>query len=234
MKKSSVLLSLTSFLLAAAIGLVAYGSTQIPAPKFKGHLKDILPPAPEGWIMKDRPIAETPEMKQAVGELLNFDDGVFVDYINTAGDRLSVYIAYWTPGKMSHRLVAGHTPDICWVGAGWEKKYEGVTPNLEVRSSVSNKHDSTLIPVGENRIYSAQNTIEYVWFWHIVGNEVMSYKTGGNPPWHSIITDTLKKGINQREEQFFIRLSSNRQLTPSNSTVPMNSLLRSIPWPISK
>src|SRR5690606_27133761 len=33
--------------------------------------------------------------------------------------RLSVYVAYWEPAKMSSRLVAGQTPDVCWVGAGW-------------------------------------------------------------------------------------------------------------------
>ena len=106
-------------LLGIAVGLVVYGSTRPLSPTFHGRLADLLPPAPPGWTRKEQPIADSPEMRQKVDELLSYDDGIF--YVYTSGPlRLSVYVAYWQPGKMSARLVAGHTPDVCWVGAGWK------------------------------------------------------------------------------------------------------------------
>ena len=227
---------LSSFaLLVLAIGLVLYGTTHIPEPRFTGRLADLLPPAPAGWTMKEKPIADSQELKQAVGELLNYDDGAFVDYTNSSGERLSIYIAYWTPGKMSHRLVAGHTPDVCWEASGWKRTYQGTTPELTLHLAHSPALPlSTLtknIPPGEDRVFTAQSTPEYVWFWHIVGNQIKSYGTGYAPKWYAPLTDLLKQGLNQREEQFFIRLSSDRPLSSFMNGEVLPALLANIPWP---
>lgn len=207
-------------LLVMAVGLVIYGSTHIPEPRFTGTLKELLPPPPPGWTMKEKPIADTPEMQEAVGEMLNFDDGVFVDYLGPGNQRLSVYIAYWTPGRMSHRLVAGHTPDVCWVGGGWKKTEQGQITGLTTT-------DGRPIPTGESRTFVANGTPEYVWFWHLVGNESKSYGTGGTAPWFAALEDLISKGVNQRQEQFFIRLSSSSTLTQDISPIVLSQL----PWP---
>lgn len=186
-------------LLITAAGLIVYGSTRIPEPTFHGKLADLLPEPPPGWTIVKRAIADTPEMKQAVGELLNYDDGVFVDYTNGA-DRLSVYIAYWTPGRMSQRLVASHTPDVCWVGNGWKKESSETVVGLTAGGKP--------LPPAEGRLFTIEGNAEYVWFWHIVGSDVKSYATGYAPPWYAPLVDLASKGLNQREEQFFIRLSS--------------------------
>ncbi|EIP97611.1 Protein of unknown function (DUF3485) [Opitutaceae bacterium TAV1] len=217
MKKSLfITLIAAGLLLVTGVGLVVYGNSRIPEPRFHGKLKDLLPPPPPGWTMTEKPIADTPEMQKAVGELLNYDDGVFVDY-SDGTNRLSVYIAYWKPGKMSHRLVAGHTPDVCWVGNGWKKEESGTVTGLTVNGKS--------LPPAEGRIFSTQGHKEYVWFWHIVGSEAKSYATGKQPPWYAIITDLVERGINQREEQFFIRLSAG---TPINGLVlePIMSLIQ--------
>jgi hypothetical protein len=225
MKRSAKFVWSALLLLVSAIGLVAYGTLQVPIPKFNGNLRDLLPPPPPGWTMKEKPIADSPEMKEAVAELLNFDDGVFVDY--TQGTtRLSVYIAYWQPGRMSHRLVAGHTPDVCWVGAGWKKI--SATTILNLRTS-----DGRILPPGESRTFNANGTDENVWFWHLVGNQSKSYQAGDRPPWYAAITDLWKKGLNQRDEQFFIRLSSNLKLEDLQDSPTLRSVLASIPWPPS-
>ncbi len=228
MKIQKTILFCALGLLIAAIGLIVYGSTQIPAPRFTGRLHDLLPPAPAGWTMKEKPIADSEELKQAVGELLNFDDGVFVDYVNSSGERLSVYIAYWTPGKMSHRLVAGHTPDVCWEAGGWKRTHQGTTPRLAQAGS------TLVVPTGEDRIFTAQSTPEYVWFWHVVGDHIKSYGTGYAPKWYAPITDLLRNGLNQREEQFFIRLSANRPLPSFMNSEVLPSLLAKLPWPESR
>jgi hypothetical protein len=224
-KLKNAFLLIAACLLLVAIALVIYGSTTIPAPRFTGRVADLLPPAPSGWALKEKPIADSEELKQAVGELLNYDDGVFVDYTNAVGDRLSVYIAYWTPGKMSHRLVAGHTPDVCWVGAGWQKIQQSRME--EFRMQVSKK----LIPAGESRTFTANSKPEYVWYWHLVGETSVSYGTGKQPPWYAAISDVFKKGLNQREEQFFIRLSSDRPLPSFMNGEVLPTLLDQIPWP---
>lgn len=223
MKRSVKLVWSALLLLLSAIGLVAYGSLQVPSPKFHGNLRGLLPPPPPGWTVKDKPIADSPEMKEAVAELLNFDDGVFVDY--TQGTtRLSVYIAYWQPGRMSHRLVAGHTPDVCWVNGGWKKlSAERVPPQKTA--------DARAIPTGERRIFSANGTEEHVWFWHMVGDVSKSYQTADRPPWYAALADLWEKGLNQRDEQFFIRLSSNQKIEDLNDSPILKNVLASLPWP---
>lgn len=218
MKKSVLLVGL---LLLAGVGLIIYGNNHIPAPSFHGKLAALLPPAPAGWTMTKREIADTPEMKQAVGELLNYDDGVFVDYSN-GKERLSVYMAYWTPGKMSPRLVASHTPDVCWVGGGWKKESSETVTNLVTESGNG-------LPPAEGRLFTAQGQPEYVLFWHMVGGEAKSYATGYAPPWYATITDVFGKGINQREEQFFIRISSGDPLNKPVLAPILQSVLNNLP-----
>lgn len=123
MPRSSLILSvLAGLVLLTGLALVLLGTRPPPPRTFQGSVKDLLPDpelvARAGWKVDFQPIADTPEMKAKVDELLNYDDAVFTVYTK-GSERLSVYIAYWAPGKMSHRLVAGHTPDVCWVGAGW-------------------------------------------------------------------------------------------------------------------
>jgi hypothetical protein len=220
MKKS---LLIVGVLLLVAIGLVVYGSTQVPEPTFKGKLVDILPPAPPGWTMVKREIADTPEMKEAVGELLNYDDGVFVDYSN-GKDRLSVYIAYWKPGKMSHRLVAGHTPDVCWVGNGWKKEHSETVTGL----STGNGRE---IAPAEGRLFTANGKGEYVWFWHLVGQEAKSYASGYAPPWYAPLKDLFEKGLQQRQEQFFIRLSSGESMSSMSLQPILPLIVGRLPFP---
>ena len=43
-------------------------------------LAEWLPGSGNGWLATDRPIADSPEMKEAVDELLGFTDGIFRVY----------------------------------------------------------------------------------------------------------------------------------------------------------
>ena len=106
--------------LTTAVGLVVIGATRPRVRTFTGALKELVPQAETmpGWAMGYRPVAETAEMQKVTTETLNYDDAIYAIY--TRGEmRISVYAAYWMSGKMSYRLIAGHTPDVCWVGAGW-------------------------------------------------------------------------------------------------------------------
>ena len=223
-------------LVAAAIFMVLYGTFRVPHESFVGNLRDLLPPPPNGWQMREKPIADTPEMKKAVDEILNFDDGVFVDYTGPDAERVSVYMAHWRPGKMSHRLVAVHTPDVCWVSNGWQKTVSSRLPPFSISSvsSAGNARTTTpsiKVPAGQDRAFLVNQNTEYVWFWHLVGDESLNYDTGFAPPWYASLADLFRKGFNQREEQFFIRISSPRPLEPQKQGPVLGELLARVPWP---
>ncbi len=191
--------------MTGAIVLLRRGQME-PPPKFAGNIQDIVPTAASlpDWKVIDAPIAETPEIQRQVDELLNFDDAVFRIYEKN-GLRISVYLAYWRPGKMQTKDIARHTPDICWVAAGWERTLQGTLNDLCLCNGAG-------IPMTEYRIFKAKGQLEHVVFWHVVDENTHSYKTGGLPPWYWIITDTLRWRSNQRPEQFFLRISSNHPL----------------------
>jgi hypothetical protein len=202
-----IILGLAAVVLLVGLGFVVVGSRPPPERTFKGTVKELLPKAEEipGWTVEYQPIADTPEMKKAVSELLNYDDAVFAIYTH-GGVRLSVYIAYWAPGKMSHRLVAGHTPDVCWVGAGWR--------TLEASSDIRlpDGRDGVLQPA-EKRTMMFNGNAEHIVFWHLLDGVPMSYGTSWRPPWYAVFTDLFARRMNQRPEQFFVRISSNRPIT---------------------
>ena len=81
---------------------------------------------------------------------------------------MSVYAAYWGPGKMPVQLVASHTPDRCWVENGWK--------------SGAVKHDAglgaggTMPRPGEWRTFLAPDReLLNVQFWHLVSSKTYDY-----------------------------------------------------------
>lgn len=193
-----------ALVLLIAMTVVAYGEFRpLPEPRFRGRLAEVLPKAEEvpGWEVRYEEIASTPEMKEAVSELLNFDDAVFVTYTKGT-ERISIYIAYWKPGRMSHRLVAGHTPDVCWIGNGWEllQRESGV-----VLPAIAGQ----IVKCAERRKLRFGTLEESLLFWHIVGGHTQDFRQA-LPPWHAMFTDFYSRGLDQRQEQFFVRISSSR------------------------
>lgn len=198
-----IVLGLAGLVLFAGLGLLLVGSRPPPERTFLGTVQDLLPKPDEipGWTVEYLPIADTPEMKAKVSEVLNYDDAIFAVY--TGGPfRLSVYIAYWRPGRMPYRFIASHTPDVCWTLAGWETR--------EAQSGVRLPDGSggMLLPA-EERCMSRNDNVEHVVFWHLLDGESMSYGTVGLPPWYATFTDLFARKFSQRPEQFFIRISSN-------------------------
>jgi hypothetical protein len=193
--------SLVGGILAAGVGLVLYGELRpLPPGTFTGKVADLLPLADEvpGWDVREEPIADTPETKEAVNELLNYTDAAFVSYSRGA-ERISIYVAYWEPGRMSSRLIASHTPDVCWVGAGWERLEAKMAQRLTGPEGIN-------IAEAELRRMRQRTSEEWVLFWHFSGKERVSYGAAA-PPWSAILTD-LARGFDQRGEQFFVRIST--------------------------
>ncbi len=133
--------------------------------------------------------------------------------LNESADNLrgSFYAAYWQPGKMSHRLVASHTPDVCWVGGGWRCVIRGTESLSGPQGSLEVQH----------RVFEQGGRVEHVMFCHLVGGRELSYRTGQEPPWHAVFTDIFKHGTRQREEQLFLRISSNRPVREFKESAPV-------------
>jgi hypothetical protein len=222
-KTGRITIALGGLVLLVGLALVLLGSRPPPERTFKGSVKDLLPTADEvpGWTIEYLPIASTPEMKAKVAEALNYDDAIFAVY--TRGpQRISAYVAYWAPGKMPHRFVASHTPDVCWVNAGW------TTQAAQSGVRLSDGTGGKAMPAEERTMLRNGNT-EHVVFWHLLNGKPMSYGTVGLPPWYATFTDLFARKLNQKPEQFFIRISSNAPVTEWSKMEVYRQLMGRLP-----
>ena len=149
-----------------------------------------LPAILPGGNVRDEPIAATEEMKKAVGEMLNFNDGLYRIY-QFSNYRVSVYAAWWEAGRMAPRLVAAHTPDVCWPGNGWIRDRAAEGGHLALLEELK----GTGLVEGECRVFQMQGKPEYVVFWHKVGDEMLSYRTGWAPPWWAWLDEIWRGGL---------------------------------------
>ncbi len=151
------------------------------------------------------PLAETEELQNAVESQLRFDDAISRVYQQGA-TQLILYVAYWSPGKEPIRLVQNHTPDRCWVSNGWTCLDEEYAVTKEVPS-----HDVALKPAEWRIFQHGRNNeeVQHVLFWHIAGDDVVIYRKQEVMDRTAALKDMFRFGLEQRREQFFVRLSSN-------------------------
>ena len=174
-----------------------------PEPSLTEPLADILPETLTGWQIVDHDMAKSPEASTRISEFLNFDDAIFRTYHR--GDTVvGVYIAYWKPGKASYRWAGSHTPDTCWVINGWTRS--------DRQYSIPFEQLGRKFEPAEFGIYEKNGLAQNVYFWHLIGGKSNSYKQKGHGYYFNALRDIQRYGLNQRKEQFFIRLSTNKDL----------------------
>ncbi len=206
--------------LASAIGLRGY-FTIVPPPEATLHqqIAEIVPSELSGWKINDLDMAESPESSARISEFLNFDDALF--RVFEKGDAfVGLYIAYWSPGKASYRWAGAHTPDTCWVQNGWtctDREY-----------SVPFQNGDTEFQPAEFGVYEKNGTAQNVYFWHLVGGTAFGYKQQGGHNIFGALIDIKEHGLDLRQEQFFIRLSSNRSLEQLKKTAGFEEILASL------
>ena len=191
------------FVLLMAVGLQVVSALSRDSEQPHRGLADGFPDRATQWEMTDQPIAETPEMAKAVGELLNFDDAFFRIY-RKGTQRFDVYAAYWRSGKMSERAVAGHTPDVCWVAAGWTKtSQDSPRPDVVAFAGFPSQ--------GQYRVFKDPRGVsQTVVFWHKAGTRFVAYESeGGVPRWWTVFTDLATYGRRSQGRQYFVRISAN-------------------------
>jgi len=158
-----------------------------------------LPVKPAGWKVTDRPIAQTPEMQKAVDEMLNYSAALFREY-ERPGKSLSVYVAYWEPRKFHPRLIAIHTPDVCWVGNG--------SKMLQADYDYAVKIDGVQALPAQYRLFASGGTNIHVLYWHVVSGRLSGYASGPSSASNSFLDNFIKDMREGAGEQFFIRISS--------------------------
>jgi len=188
-------------LLACAAGLQLWSTARLPAPRPLPDLDRLVPRAVQGWTTRDLPLAETEETKNAVASILQFDGHVSRAYTR-AGITVTVYVAYWRPGKVPPRSVGVHTPDTCWIQNGWQC-------TRRERAVVLQAADGVFLKPAESGTYSTGGSNQHVYFWHLVGGQPYAYHQEGLHSLVSPLQDLLTFGLNQRREQLFVRVAAN-------------------------
>ena len=201
-------------LLASLLALVLFSEFAAPRPRgFTGDLARSLPEV-AGWQRREIPIAGSSAAMVNVQGILNYSQAKQVLY--TRGrTQLLVYVAYWEPGKVSVVDAGSHNPDSCWVSSGCvrtERRF-AVPGRVGERDLLPYEFGQYIIPNG-----GKQN----VAFWHLVNGEPNRYEDQLAGWRHGLIgrlerlplawKDIRAYGINQKNEQMFIRISSGQRI----------------------
>lgn len=122
---------------------------------------------------------------------------------------ISVYLAYWPAGSTPVSVVATHTPDACWPGAGWilEQPGKDASPKIAATSDI---RLNSLFAAAEHRIFSLQGYSRQVWFWHIYDGRGIHVADVRSP--RQLLFLAWRYGFRREGEQLFVRVSSNQTL----------------------
>jgi hypothetical protein len=209
-----VLLTFGSLMLVALLALVLAAEFSPPRPRgFTGELGQVLPEVP-GWTRREIPIAGSSAAMASAQGILNFSQAKQVLYVR-GGTQILVYVAYWEPGKVSVVDAGSHNPDSCWVNNGCvrtERQY-AVPGRVGERALLPYEFGQYIVPNG-----GKQN----VAFWHLVNGEPNRYEDQ-QAGWRDGLIGRLERlplvwkdirayGLNQKNEQMFVRISSGARI----------------------
>lgn len=166
-------------------------------------LSEYFPRTIAGWVGQDRPLGETEAVSKAAKKLLDYDEA-FQRVYRKDGREFVLYVAYWHAGKKPSREIAFHVPDICWVGVGWKRT--AANYHCQIR------FEGRDLAPAQYREFDAPGDHEHVWFWHILDGKAIFYSPDGPPSQWTTLKSVFHRGLSQKGEQYFIRISS--QLSP--------------------
>ena len=186
--------------LAAVLALFFASHTQFSTQRLKPapDLLALLPTQAAGWR-----VTSTEDLYR-FRDQLKTDKLVQRSYVRLDPDgptELTVYYAYWAPGQSNPGLVAIHTPDGCWPGAGWMQQPTGRTT----------ERITTLgrpLAEAEYRLFTSSGFPQYVWYWHLYDGRPLVQRNAYSPV--GLLRLVFSYGFQPPSDQFFVRLSSNR------------------------
>lgn len=115
--------------------------------------------------------------------------------------QITLYLAYWRAGQAPVSLVASHTPDACWPGAGWVP----IKDHTETDSILL--HDRP-IATPESRHFRSNGFSQYVWFWHLHDGRPIPYRDPYSA--RALLKIAWQYGFTHHGDQLFVRVSSNQ------------------------
>jgi hypothetical protein len=174
-------------------------------------LETVIPAEVVGWSVRTLPIADTEALQNQVSKVLRYDEAVFRNY-QRGSLQVGIYAAHWNPGKASYSVAGAHTPDTCWVAAGWSRSLR----EHAVPIRVANR---SMIPA-EMGTFEKGGSVQHVMFWHLVGGRPITFdQVGWDERWParfkrglSFITDLARFGFDQRRDQCFVRVTCNQPI----------------------
>lgn len=186
---------------SAAVCLGVFMFLSRPAPPLTAsptEVATLMPEGPPGWktatsndLIRFADILETDQLAQRTYVKLRPDGKpLFV----------TLYLAYWQPGQAGVSVVATHTPDACWPGAGWAPipvAEEEVVLDLPDRN----------LARSEYRMFTDDQEPQHVWFWHSYDRQVIPEFEPRRPL--ELLGSVFTYGVRSNGEQLFVRLSSN-------------------------
>lgn len=175
------------------------------APVRQIRLAGQVPQGIAGWSVRDEPLGSNESLRSAVERTLNYDDYVYRVY-SRGNESFGVYVAYWSPGRLPVQKVASHTPDRCWTENGW------TCP--EQRFAVTLPSGNEMLMPGQWRRFLPPNGAaeQFVLYWHLVGGQPYDYgeRFNARPDLVKWWRDTVAYAFRGSDEQYFIRLTSDR------------------------
>jgi hypothetical protein len=201
-------------MLAVLLALVLAAEFSPPRPRgFTGDLNQALPEV-SGWARREIPIAASSAALASAQGILNFSQAKQVLYVR-GSTQILVYVAYWEPGKVSIVDAGSHNPDSCWVR-------NGCVRTERVYSVPGKIGERELLPYESGQYIVPNGGKQNVAFWHLVNGEPNRYEEQ-EAGWRNGLLGRLERlplvwkdirtyGLNQKNEQMFVRISSNARI----------------------
>jgi hypothetical protein len=201
-------------MLAGLLALVLAAEFSPPRPRgFTGDLNQALPEV-AGWVRRDIPIAGSSAAMASAQGILNYSQAKQMLYTK-GGTQVLVYVAYWEPGKVSVVDAGSHNPDSCWVN-------NGCVRTERIYSVPGRVGERELLPYESGQYIVPNGGKQNVAFWHLVNGEPNRYEDQ-EAGWRNGLLGRLERlplvwkdirtyGLNQKNEQMFVRISSNARI----------------------
>jgi exosortase len=186
-------------LAGALVILFAANTRRAPPTGPVPDLAAMVPAQTDGWDVQT-----APDLYRFAG-ILQTEHLIQRTYFKSASDgspvQVTIYIAYWSAGQAPVSLVASHTPDACWPGAGW-------LPEPPADPRVNLVVAGRSLPAAESRFFINHAYSQHVWFWHLYDGRSITDEDPRSP--RELLRLAWKYGFGHKGAQFFVRISSNR------------------------
>jgi hypothetical protein len=187
------------------------------------HLASRFPTQIPGWECRNEKLGPTEFTQEAAKDTLNFDDYIFRSYARP-GQSFTLYAAYWRPGRMPVQRVEEHTPDTCWVDAGWRREKAKAAEVLRAGGV-------TLRPAQWRKMsFPGNNRVQYVAFWHLVDDRlyIQGEYLNSIPSPLAYWREAMYRAIGGQREQYFVRLTASVPFSAFEADPGYQEILRAL------